>query len=91
MADSTTNTVVLSTQAYNNIKNENFRYNLFLDSIFQKATLSEDHQSLVFDTKDIENALQFCYYERYKKKLATLKTQAARYGSRENGAMFICQ
>ncbi len=82
MADNT-NTVVLSTSSYNQIKNENFRYNLFLDNILQKARLSEDHQGLVFDSKDIEDAVKFCYYERYKKKLSTLKTQFARYGSKE--------
>lgn len=36
--------------------------------------------NLVFDSKKIEEAVKFCYLERYKKKLATLKTQAARYG-----------
>ena len=40
------------------------------------AMLSEDHQSLVFDSKKIEEAVKFCYFERYKKKLATLRTQA---------------
>lgn len=82
MADNT-NTVVLSASSYNQIKNENFRYNLFLDNILQKARLSEDHQGLVFDSKDIEDAVKFCYYERYKKKLSTLKTQFARYSSKE--------
>lgn len=81
MAD--TNTVVLSVSSYNQIKNDNFKYNLFLDNILQTARLSDDHQSLIFDSTDIENAIKFCYYERYTKKKATLKTQFARYGKRE--------
>lgn len=56
-----------------------FRYNLFLDNLLQEAMLSEDHQSLVFDSKKIEEAVKFCYFERYKKKLATLRTQATKY------------
>lgn len=83
MADNQTNTVILTTLSYNAIKNDNFRYNLFLNNILQRAKLSEDHQSLVFESRDIEEAIKFCYYERYKKKLATLKTQFARYGSKE--------
>lgn len=82
MADNT-NIVTLSTSAYNNIKNDNFRYNLFLDNIMQGAALPEDHQSLVFDSKQIEEAIKFCYFERYKKKLATLKTQNTRYGDKK--------
>lgn len=78
-----TNVVTLSTSAYNSIKNDNFRYNLFLDNIMQGAVLSEDHQSLVFDSRQIEEAIKFCYFERYKKKLATLKTQGTRYGDKK--------
>ena len=51
--------------------------------ILQEATLSEDHQSLVFDSKKVEDAVKFCYFERYKKKLATLKTQNAKYGDKK--------
>jgi hypothetical protein len=45
--------------------------------------LFEDHQSLVFDSKKIEEAVKFCYFERYKKKLATLRTQATKYGDKK--------
>lgn len=82
MSDNT-NIVTLSTSAYNAIKNDNFRYNLFLDNIMQGAVLSEDHQSLEFDSKQIEEAIKFCYFERYKKKIATLKTQNTRYGDKK--------
>lgn len=82
---SETNTVNLSVNSYNLIKNDNFRYNLFLDNLLQKAYLSEDHQSLVFDSDDISEAIKFCYFERYKKKLSVLKTQYSRYGGNEKG------
>ena len=81
MAD--TNIVTLAVGSYNSIKNDNFRYNLFLDNLLQEATLSEDHQSLVFDSKKVEDAVKFCYFERYKKKLATLKTQNTKYGDKK--------
>lgn len=76
------NTVVLSTSSYNSIKNENFKLNLFIDNLLGSAVLSEDHQSLVFESENVETALKFCFYETYKKKLSTLKTQATRYGDR---------
>lgn len=76
------NVVTISTGVYNQIKNDNFKYNLFLDNILQNAYLSDDHQGLVFDSKLIEESMKFCFYERYKKKkIATLKTQFARYGN----------
>lgn len=81
MADNTVNTVVLSVSSYSQIKNENFKYSLFLDNIFQAALLSKDHQSLVFDTDAVEAAVKFCFGEMYKRKLATLKTCFARYGT----------
>lgn len=76
------NTVTLSVQSYNAMKNDNFRYNLFLDNLLQEAVLSEDHQTLVFDQDKIENAVKFIYLDRYKKRLAVLRQQAARYGSK---------
>lgn len=83
MAD--TNTVNLSVSSYNQIKSDNFKMNLFIDNILQMATLAEDHQSLDFSATDIENALKFCFYERYKKKLAVLKGQFTKYGTRTGG------
>lgn len=76
------NTIVLSTSSYNSIKNENFKFNLFIGNLLGSAVLSEDHQSLVFESENVETALKFCFYEAYKKKLSTLKTQATRYGDR---------
>lgn len=76
------NVVSLSVSSYNQVKNDNFKYNLFLDNILQNARLSDDHQGLVFDSRCIEEAIKFCYYERYKKKVSTLKTQFARYGNK---------
>ena len=84
MASNEINTVTLSVNSYNSVKNDVFRYNLFLDNLLQEAMLSEDHQSLVFDSKKIEEAVKFCYFERYKKKkLATLRTQATKYGDKK--------
>lgn len=83
MASNEINTVTLSVSSYNSVKNDVFRYNLFLDNLLQEAMLSEDHQSLVFDSKKIEEAVKFCYFEQYKKKLATLRTQATKYGDKK--------
>lgn len=84
MANNEINTVTLSVSSHNSVKNDVFRYNLFLDNLLQEAMLSEDHQSLVFDSKKIEEAVKFCYFERYKKKkLATLRTQATKYGDKK--------
>lgn len=80
MAD--TNTVTLSVSSYNQIKSDNYKLNLFIDNLLRMATLAEDHQGLEFLPADIENALKFCFYERYKKKVATLKGQFTRYGTR---------
>lgn len=83
MASNEINMVTLSVSSYNSVKNDVFRCNLFLDNLLQEAMLSEDHQSLVFDSKKIEEAVKFCYFERYKKKSATLRTQATKYGDKK--------
>lgn len=83
MENNEINTVTLSVSSYNSVKNDVFRYNLFLDNLLQEAMLSEDHQSLVFDSKKIEEAVKFYYFGRYKKKLATLRTQATKYGDKK--------
>lgn len=64
MASNEINTVTLSVSSYNSVKNDVFRYNLFLDNLLQEA-------------------VKFCYFERYKKKLATLRTQATKYGDKK--------
>lgn len=78
MAD--TDIVTLNTRNYNAIKSGNFRAEMFIGNILAESLLSEDRQHLVFDSENIEKALKFCYIERYKKKLATAKTQSGRYG-----------
>jgi hypothetical protein len=77
------NVVTISIPTYNAIEQENFRYSLFLDNLLQEATLSDDHQSLMFDSEKVNEAIKFCYLERYKKKLATLKTQNSKYGDKK--------
>lgn len=76
MAD--TNIVTLSTSSYNQIKNENFRLELFVENLLLEAELSEDRQSLMFDNDKVVAAMKFCFAERYKKKLAHLKGQCTR-------------
>lgn len=75
------NTVTLSVSSYNQVKADNYRLNMLLDSILNEAMISEDHEHLVFNTRKVEDALKFCFPERYKKKLVTLKTQHTRYGT----------
>lgn len=75
-----TNIVTLNTSSYNAIKSGNFRAEMFVENVLAESSLSEDRQHLIFDSESIERALKFCYIERYKKKLATAKTQSKRYG-----------
>lgn len=75
------NTVLLSTSAYAQVKNENCKYRLLLDSLLSNAVLSEDHTKLIFDSEQVRSALMFVYAEEYKKRLATARTQATRYGT----------
>lgn len=78
MAD--TNIVTLNTQSYNQIKSENFRLEMLVENLLLEAKLSEDHQELEFDSDKVVTAIKFCFAERYKKKLATLKTQYSKCG-----------
>lgn len=78
--NSDVNTILLSTHAYNQIKSDNTKYEMLLESILLNGELSDDHQKLVFDSEVVRIAVQFCFPERYKKKLATLKTQYNRNG-----------
>ena len=80
MADDTG--VKLSISGYNQIKADNYKMNLFIDNLFAYAKLNKEHTDLIFDSDVIVNAIKFCYYERYKKKLATLKSQFGRYGNK---------
>lgn len=76
------NTVTLNVGTYNTIKNDSFRYALFLDNLLQGAELTEDEEGLIFDTKKVEEAVKFVYAERYKKKISTLKRQRTLYGKK---------
>ena len=82
MAD--TNIVTLSTSSYNQIKNENFKLELFVENLLLEARLSDDHQELVFDTDKVATAFKFCFAERYKKKLSHLKGQYNRNGLKDD-------
>lgn len=74
------NTVTLDIRSYNALKAQNQRLNMVLDDILSKARLTEDRQSMTFDDDDMNAALKFCFLDAWKKRLATLRTQATRYG-----------
>ena len=76
--------VRLSISGYNQIKSDNYKLNLFVDNLLNYARLNKDHDDLVFDNDMIVAAMKFCFYERYKKKISTLKTQFGRYGNKFN-------
>ena len=82
MAD--TNIVTLNTSSYNQIKNENFKLELFVENLLLETRLSDDHQELVFDTDKVATAFKFCFAERYKKKLSYLKSQYNRNGLKDD-------
>ena len=79
-----TNIVTLNTSSYNQIKNENFRLELFVENLLLEARLSDDHQELIFDTDKVVTAFKFCFSERYKKQLSYLKSQYNRNGLKDD-------
>lgn len=79
------NTVLLSVSSYNSIKAENTKYNLFLDRLFESAELREDYNGIDFDMKMVEELVHLCYPDRYKKKLATLRTQQTKLSTKKLG------
>ena len=73
MAD--TNTVILNTASYNQIKMQNFRYELFIENVFRSAKYNGDTEELLFDSEDIDKYLKFCFYDRYMKVLDQRATE----------------
>lgn len=78
--NSDANTILLSTHSYNQIKSDNTKFEMLLENILLNGELSADHQKVRFDSEAVRIAIQFCFPERYKKKLATLRTQYTRNG-----------
>ena len=78
--DSDVNVVKLSTGVYNNIKAENYRLNMFLENILMNALITKNHERLFFPSESIEAAMKFCFAEKYKSRLNTLKSQHTRSG-----------
>lgn len=69
------NKVILSVAGYNQIKAENTKFNLFMDRLFEDAELRADYSGIDFDVRKLEDLIHLVYPDRYKKKLATLRTQ----------------
>lgn len=65
--------VTMSIAGYNQMKSENTKMTMFIDRIFEEATISDDKSSLVFDTKVVDQVAHLCFPERYKKKLSYLR------------------
>ena len=77
MAD--TNTVILNTASYNQIKMQNFRYELFIENVFRSAKYNGDTEELLFDSEEINKYLKFCFYDRYTKVLDQRATEYMDY------------
>lgn len=77
MAD--TNTVILNTASYNQIKMQNFRYELFIENVFRSAKYNGDTEELLFDSAVINKYLKFCFYDRYTKVLDQRATEYMDY------------
>lgn len=77
------NTVLLSTGSYNQIKAENTKFNLFIDRLFEYAELREDYSGIDFNMRNVEELIHLIYPDRYKKKLATLRTQQTKLSAKK--------
>lgn len=80
---SETNTVILSTSSYNQIKAENTKFSLFMDRLFESAELREDYSGIDFNTRQIEELIHLCYPDRYKKKLSVLRAQQTKLSQKK--------
>lgn len=69
------NTVTLSVSSYNQIKAENYRLNLFLENLFAEAGCDPEQEKLMFDSDKVAYALNFCFSERYRKRLGNLRME----------------
>ena len=67
--------VTLTIAGYNQIKSENTKFNMFLDRMFEGAELRPDYSGIDFDARLIEEIVHIIYPDRYKKKLAALRSQ----------------
>lgn len=69
------NTVTMGLASYNQIKAENTRWQMFMQRVWEGATLRADYSGIDFDMKLLEELMHIMYPDAYKKKLATLRTQ----------------
>lgn len=69
------NTVTMNLSAYNQIKAENTRFQMFISRLFEDAELRSDYSGIAFDTHKVEELIRLVYPDSYKKKLASLRSQ----------------
>lgn len=79
----TENTVCLSISSYNQIKAENTRFNLFIERMMSSSTLSEDKDSIEFDTGLLKEIMHLVYPEQYRKRLSYLRSQDTKEAMRK--------
>lgn len=79
------NSVTISLDRYNSLKQENIRCRMLLDNILTSASLKEDESGLEFDQETVNTAIKFCYLDTWKKKVAYLKTAKRKYGEEKKG------
>ena len=74
MADSNVNTIVLTKEAYDRLKNENMRCRLLLENILKYITfVDENSNDLKLDDQRILRAIELCYTDSYNQKVSQLK------------------
>lgn len=68
------NTIVLSKEAYDRMKNENMRCRMLLDSIMKYIQFkSETSNELEVDGDRIVSTIELCYPDTYAQKVSQLK------------------
>lgn len=68
------NTIVLSKEAYDRMKNENMRCRMLLDSIMKYVSFkSETSNELQVDGDRIISTIELCYPDTYTQKVSQLK------------------
>lgn len=72
---SSENTVTMSLASYNQIKADNTKFRMFMDRLFEDATLKADYSDIEFDVQKLADLIHLVYPDTYKKKLSALRAQ----------------